>query len=127
MVLEQNFEYDLVSTDKLLQKYLDEEIEAMTKDGTGYRGKLLGTAGGLIIQEKDGSTIIVSRDQVKEIRFPSLPEGLITRPTLMWLLRAQKAGRQDVEVAYITAELVGTPTMCYPFPPMTPMLISMAG
>jgi len=102
VVLEQNFEYDLVSTDKLLQKYLDEEIEAMTKDGTGYRGKLLGTAGGLIIQEKDGSTIIVSRDQVKEIRFPSLPEGLITRPTLMWLLRAQKAGRQDVEVAYIT-------------------------
>ncbi len=102
VVLEQNFEYDLVSTDKLLQKYLDEEIQAVTRDGTQYHGILLGTAGGLIIQGKDGSTTIVSREQIKEIRFPSLPKGLITKPTLMWLLQARRPGKQEIEVAYIT-------------------------
>ncbi|RLB37180.1 MAG: DUF4139 domain-containing protein [Deltaproteobacteria bacterium] len=102
VVLEQNFEYDLISTEKLLQKYLDEQVQAVTKDGTKYCGILLGTAGGLIIQAKDGSTVIVSRDQVREIQFPFLPEGLITKPTLMWLLQARKAGMHNVEVAYIT-------------------------
>ncbi len=103
MVLEQNFEYDLVSTGKLLQKYLDQEIRVVTKDGTRYRGTLLGTEGGLIIQAENGSTTIVSREQVREIRFPSLPDGLITRPTLMWLLQARKSGKQEIEVAYITS------------------------
>ena len=105
VVLEQNFEYDLVSTDKLLRKYLDEEIQILTKDGTEYYGTLLSTAGGLIIQDKKGGTTIITQNQVKEIRFPSLPEGLMTRPTLMWLVQARKSGHHDTEVAYITGGL----------------------
>jgi hypothetical protein len=32
-VLEQNYEYDLVSADKLLEKYIDKQITVLTKDG----------------------------------------------------------------------------------------------
>src|ERR1043166_6715597 len=40
-VLEQNYEYDLVSADKLLQKYIDKQIAVLTKDGGCYSGNLL--------------------------------------------------------------------------------------
>src|SRR5262249_16506804 len=40
-VLEQNYEFDLVSADKLLQKYVDHKVTAHTKDGKSYEGTLL--------------------------------------------------------------------------------------
>ena len=32
-----------------------------------------------------------------------LPEGLITKPTLLWTVKATKSGKQDVEISYQTA------------------------
>jgi len=52
--------------------------------------------------ENDGGVKIVSRKAVGNISFPSLPEGLITRPTLVWLLDAANAGKQKTEVGYLT-------------------------
>src|SRR5262249_7726335 len=40
-VMEQNYEFDLVNADKLLQKYVDQKITAHTKDGKAYEGTLL--------------------------------------------------------------------------------------
>ena len=40
-VLEQNYEYDIVGSHKLLQKYIDQEIVLVTEDGTTYQGTLL--------------------------------------------------------------------------------------
>ncbi len=102
-VLEQNFEYDLVDTNKLLAKFVDEKIKVVTKDGTVYQGKLLGNSGGIILQKDDGSTVVVQSDNVRELSFPSLPEGLITKPTLMWLLEAGQSGAHDISVSYLTA------------------------
>jgi hypothetical protein len=44
-------------------------------------------------------------DNVKDIQLGSLPQGLITKPTLVWKLSTQKTGKQLVEVAYQTAGL----------------------
>ena len=103
-VLEQNYEYDLVNSYSLLQKYVDQEITLMTKSGSVYSGTLLSGSDDLILFGASGVTI-VTRDQVQEIAFPALPEGLITRPTLVWLLEAAEAGTQDVQVTYMTAGL----------------------
>src|SRR5262245_33878800 len=40
-VIEQNYEFDLVNADKLLQKYIDRKITAHTKDGKSYEGILM--------------------------------------------------------------------------------------
>ncbi len=104
-VLEQNFEYDLVNSRKLLQKFVDETIRVVTKDGTTYQGKLLGSSGGIILQQEDGRTLVIQSDDVREMSFPSLPEGLITKPTLMWLLEAGQAGAHNVQVSYLTGGL----------------------
>ena len=43
-VLEQNYEYDIVGSQKLLEKYVDQEIVLNTQDGTSYQGTLLSGA-----------------------------------------------------------------------------------
>jgi hypothetical protein len=42
---------------------------------------------------------------VRQFSFPELPEGLITRPTLVWQLLADRAGEQQVEITYLTGGL----------------------
>ncbi len=101
-VLEQNFEYDLVGPDRLLSKYVDQDIQLVTTDGTRYSGTLLSGSGDIILRDAEGGVTVVSRAQVRDFTFPSLPDGLITRPSLVWLLDADKAGQQDVEVTYLT-------------------------
>ncbi len=101
-VLEQNYEYDVVGSAKLLRKYLDEEITLVTEDGSVYTGVLLSGADDIILQGNDGQVTVVKLDQVREFQFPALPEGLITKPTLVWQLEAAESGRHDVEVTYLT-------------------------
>ncbi|MGD8823111.1 MAG: hypothetical protein PVG63_08420, partial [Anaerolineales bacterium] len=101
-VLEQNFEYDLVNSAALLEKYLDEEIVVVTTDGTRYSGILLSGRNDLIIQSTDGQVSVIKLENVQELSFPELPEGLITRPTLVWHLLAEQGGTHDVEVTYLT-------------------------
>ena len=102
-ILEQNYQYDLVSSEKLLQKYIDQNIEVQTKQGEIYSGQLLSYDGsGLTLMQKDGGIKIVSRAEVRDISFPSLPEGLITRPTLLWMLDSDFQGQQKAEVSYLT-------------------------
>jgi len=101
-VLEQNYEFDLVGAAALLEKYIDQEIRVVTQDGTLYTGKLLSGRGDIILQDGDGKVTVVGADDVQEFSFPELPEGLITKPTLVWRLLASRAGRQDVEITYLT-------------------------
>jgi len=101
-VIEQNYEFDLVGAPALLEKYLDQEINVVTQDGTLYSGTLLSGRGDVILQDGDGRVTVVRADDIQEFSFPELPEGLITRPTLVWRLLASRAGRQDVEITYLT-------------------------
>ncbi|MCI0406740.1 MAG: DUF4139 domain-containing protein, partial [candidate division Zixibacteria bacterium] len=42
------------------------------------------------------------RSEIRDISFPSLPEGLITRPTLVWTVNSDYSGKQSAEVSYLT-------------------------
>jgi hypothetical protein len=102
VVLEQNYEYDVVGSAKLLQKYVDQEISVVTEDGQEYVGTLLSGAEDVILQAADGQVTVLKLDRIKEFAFPALPEGLITRPTLVWQVESALDEAQDVEVAYLT-------------------------
>jgi len=101
-ILEQNYEFDLVGAAALLEKYLDEEILVVTKDGKEYRGKLLSGRGDLVLQESGGRVTVIKVENVQEFSFPELPQGLITRPTLVWLVRAGQSGPEELEVTHLT-------------------------
>lgn len=103
-VLEQNYIYDLVGSSALLERYLDEYISVTVDDGTIYAGELLSGRGGeIILRDDDGLVYVISQGKVVNIEFPSLPSGLITRPTLRWLLNVADAGTQRVELTYLTS------------------------
>ncbi|MCK4404331.1 MAG: DUF4139 domain-containing protein [candidate division Zixibacteria bacterium] len=109
-ILEQNYQYDLVSSTKILQKYVDKEIELFTKsaeprgEGKSYKGRLLSYSNeNVTLQEPDGAIRIVRLDEVRDLYFPTLPEGLITKPTLVWLLDSQVSGKRKAEVSYLTS------------------------
>ena len=107
-LLEQNYQFDLVSADKLLQKYLDQQIEVFVKESDkNFAGKLLSfDAGQLVLQEAAGGLVMVQRpDNVRDIRFKSLPDGLLVKPTLVWKLATEKPGDQLLEVTYQTGGL----------------------
>lgn len=112
-VLEQNFEYDLVSGDKILSKYLDKTVSVQTKQGKAESGRLLSAGHDLVLQAPDNSIKILSNSEVVSTDLPTLPEGLITRPTLVWNIENKGPARQRVEVSYLTtgmswhAEYVG--------------------
>ena len=101
-VLEQNYEFDLVGSAALLEKYLNETIAVITEDGKTHTGTLLSGRGDIILRTPGGEVSVIQAATVRELSFPELPDGLITRPTLAWKLVADKAGRQDVEVTYLT-------------------------
>ncbi len=102
-VLEQNYQYDLVSMSKILQKYIDSDIQLIGKNGEFIEGKLLSSYGSqVVLQKDDGGLLMIPDVNEYRISVASLPEGLKTRPTLVWTIDADKSGRQDVEVTYQT-------------------------
>ncbi|MCZ7382872.1 MAG: DUF4139 domain-containing protein [Candidatus Methanoperedens sp.] len=97
VVVEQNYEYDLVSSDKLLDKYLDKEI-TVTSDNESFTGKLLSSSGGITLQtQKD----VVVLNNVKKIEYPD-SAGLLTKPTLIWDIYTDSSGSREVETTYLT-------------------------
>jgi hypothetical protein len=109
-VLEQNYEYDVVNASKLLEKYLGKEIEITRKKATGPEaeeqivGKLLSQDSSNIVVEsgRDGGVVVVSRADVSGVRLAKQETGLITKPTLVWKVAADKGGHHDAQVTYQT-------------------------
>lgn len=101
-IVEQNFRYDLVNSQKVLQRYIDKPISIWVDGGEIIEGILQSVAGDVVIQGKDGGITIVKIDAVERFEFPELPEGLITRPTLFWLVDSNRAIKSETEISYMT-------------------------
>ncbi|HMA62346.1 MAG TPA: hypothetical protein VKP78_06810 [bacterium] len=106
-ILEMNFLYDLVSSSKIFKKYTGKQIEfrlQYNSDYTGsYKGKLLRYSGGnIILEEEDGEIKIVSSSRIIDYKFPELPGGLITKPTLKWQIDSRLDGEHGAELSYLT-------------------------
>jgi hypothetical protein len=104
-VLEQNFEYDLVSAEKILQRYLEQNVRLMIKPGNPVEGKLLSAGGNVVLQAADNSIRILNNSEIVSTELPKLPEGLITRPTLVWQVQNNGPASQRIEVSYLTTGL----------------------
>jgi hypothetical protein len=102
-VVEQSFEFDLTSTAKLLNKYLDREVTVDQARGQGTEsitGTLLGTQGGLILRLPDGG--IRTLNSYAGVRLASLPGGLISKPTLAWEISAERGATHRARLSYQT-------------------------
>jgi len=102
-VMEQNYQYDLVSLDKILQKYVDKSISLVSENNELVEGRLLSSLGGqIVLERKDGGLLMIPNVSKYRFSVGALPEGLITKPTLVWQVNSNKSGKQDVEISYQT-------------------------
>ncbi len=102
-VLEQNFQFDLVSQQKLLSKYVDRPVSVEQRQGDGMRvidGTLLSSTDGLVLRGADGQ--LHALREWSGMRFGELPGGLITRPTLEWDVHSARGGTQRSRISYQT-------------------------
>src|SRR2546427_5525450 len=97
-ILEQNYEYDLLSSDKLLEKYVGKMVRLYQSDGTFHEARLLSTAGPVFEINKQ-----IHLGYSGRLVLPSLPDNLVAKPTLVWLLRNQTPDGQKVEASYPTS------------------------
>jgi len=102
-ILEQNYQYDLATTWAVLKRYIDRPITVEFKKGDPATGTLLSFDGRSLVIRPDGEgPRTVAREHVRAIRFEKLPEGLLSKPTLVWDLQNNARGEQQFEVAYLT-------------------------
>jgi hypothetical protein len=101
-VLEQNFQYDLASANRLLERTLGHELVVTGKDGEVTAGELVFfDNGGLVLKTDDGIKMIY-RQELRDQIIPELPGGLVSRPTLSWLVDADRTGSPGAELSYLT-------------------------
>ncbi len=104
-VLEQNYRYDLLSPEKLLEKYVGRRLKVARynqKLGSDEirDAELLSAQNGPVLRI-DGEVVTGGFDR---FIFPELPESLLSKPTLVWLLDSARS-EQRVEVSYLTQNL----------------------
>jgi hypothetical protein len=105
-VLEQNYRFDLLTPEKLLEKYVGRTVRAYRyHDATGREdvvdAKLLSVAGGSPVLQIGNE---VTFGYPARYAFPELPPDLIAKPTLVWLLESTQP-KQNVEVSYIAQSM----------------------
>jgi len=103
-VLEQNYEYDLLTPEALLNKYVGEEVTLVfvrDEKEEAVRAKLLSTQGGTVYQIGDS----IALNPPARVVLPALKGDLKAQPTLLWTLRSGRSGPESVEVSYLTGGL----------------------
>ena len=105
-VLEQNYEYDLMNPEKLLDKYVGREIKIV--DWNHYQDRK-DTVEAMLLSNNQGQVYRIGTDiylghpGVKVL--PELPENLIAKPTLTWLFRNESRGPHRLRVSYLTENI----------------------
>lgn len=102
-VIEQNYRYDLASPRSLMQHFIDKKIKLISKDAT-IEGTLISAAhNSIVISSNDGGLIILPSLEGYNIALDYMPEGLLTKPTLVWKVQSAKSGKQDAKLTYQTS------------------------
>jgi hypothetical protein len=109
-VVEQNFDYDLLSPESLMRKAEGQTITLLrTNQATGAEtkdtAKVLAVNGGVVLET--GGHVEILRDDGLPVRviFDRIPPNLRARPTLSVTVEAEKAGVQPLTLSYLTSGL----------------------
>lgn len=105
-VLEQNFEFDLLTPAALLQKYVGRDVEVIrthptTGEETRSPARVLSAQSGVVLQIGDR----IETGVPGRLVFPDVPSDLRDRPTLTMLVDSRSSSSQEVELSYLTGGL----------------------
>ena len=105
-LLEQNFDFDLLTPQKLLEKYLGQEVKVIrTHPTTGIESTetatVLATNNGVVLKFADR----IETGVPGRLAFSGVPDSLRDKPTLVISLINPVAGAQELELSYLTSGL----------------------
>jgi len=105
-VMEQSFDFDLLTPEKLLEKYIGQRINVInvnpaTGAETVEAATVLSTSDGIVLKFEDRIEIGTQG----RITFPDIPAGLHDRPTLTLTLDSVISGTQTLELSYLSSGL----------------------
>lgn len=117
-VLEQAYRFDLVSVQAILAKAVGGRIHFNQVLPNGSRERISGTLmsapnaivsdangnqnqvyNGMVVRTDDGRILL---NPTGTVEVDSIPQGLISKPSLVWLLDSAKTGSQDIELSYLS-------------------------
>jgi hypothetical protein len=96
-IVEQNYEYDLLTSEKLMEKYVGKKVRLYQGNATFQEATLLSTNGP--VWEINGQ---IHMGGFGNVVLPALPENLVSKPTLVWLLSNARPALQRIEASYLT-------------------------
>lgn len=109
-IVEQNFDFDLLTPDKLMEKAIGQTVTLIrTNPATGVETRelatVLSTQGGTVV--RIGNRIEVLREDGLPVRavFDRIPAGLRARPTLSVTVESDRAGTRPASIRYLTQGL----------------------
>ena len=106
-VMEQNYEYDLLSPRKLMDKYVGKQVKLFTKNPYTEREEMVSAT--LLANNENQPVFQIGNDitfnHPGRILFPEIPKDLISKPTLIWLLDNKTTNPQKIEALYLTKGL----------------------
>jgi len=102
-ILEQNYEYDLLNPQKLLDKYVGKQVKLYYKNPYTEREEIVTAT----LLSNNGGPIFKIGDEITfgypgRIIFPEVPDSLISKPTLVWLVENNLPESQRIETSYLT-------------------------
>ncbi len=105
-LIEQNFDFDLLTPQKLLEKYVGRSVTVIrTNPATGgetrEQAEVLATNGGVVLKYADR----IESGVPGRIAYGAIPPNLRDRPTLVIRLESAAAGRQAAELSYLSGGL----------------------
>jgi hypothetical protein len=107
MVIEQNFDFDLLTPQKLLEKYVGRTIGVVkthptTGEETVEEATVLSSNNGVVLRVGDRIETGLSGGR---LIFPDVPENLRDKPTLVMHLANKTGGEKTLELSYLTGGL----------------------
>jgi hypothetical protein len=109
-VIEQNFDYDLLTPQKLMEKAIGTRVRIVrTNPGTGEEteetAEVLSTVGGVVLRIGDRIEVLREDGIPARVIFDEVPPNLRANPTLSVLANASAPVDGDVTLAYLTRGL----------------------
>ncbi|RXA20771.1 DUF4139 domain-containing protein [Methanosarcina sp. MSH10X1] len=101
VILEQNYEYDVLNSSSLLEKYLGREVNVTDRNGEMYTGILLSHAGNSVVLSTEAGEVVVLEDFSKAELADS--SGLSVRPALIWQIYSPVSGTRELTISYLTS------------------------
>lgn len=100
VLLEQNYEYDLLNSSSLLERYLGREVNVTDRNSETHTGILLSHTGNSVVLETEAKKVVVI-EAFSKIELAGSSE-LSIKPALIWQIYSPVSGTRELMISYLT-------------------------